>query len=119
MFITRAIPYKRDWEELLTSGHFDVSTYGYGGRRGLLVTVKGGTPWEAPTIFLPAQGIRETSSPSVFEKDASCYYWSCDLNVQSRTTAWIWKNEPDSKNIPIVPFDRWKGLPLRPVLHSD
>ena len=82
--------------------------------KGVTVTIEGGTPWTAPTIFLPAAGAFYLYTNRLSDQGNSCHYWSSSLNDINSFTA-IGFTIGESGLSP-VSYDRKTGHSIRPVM---
>ena len=86
------------------------------GNKGLAVTIKGGTPWTDPTIFLPAAG--ERNGDDLAFDSITGYYWSSSLCLTSSDWgqyAHITDNGSGGVFTDIKYFSRHLGMTVRPV----
>jgi uncharacterized protein (TIGR02145 family) len=99
------MPTKTDFEELINYTQNEWTTYN--GINGWMFTSKTNSDnW----IFLPAAGYRETSLGSA---GTIGRYWSSSLNTDYPDFAY--KLFLDSSDVRVTSFDRFFGLPIRPV----
>ena len=98
------MPTQGEWQELIDNTSH-TWTY-HNGVNGQLFTASNGY-----TLFLPAAGYCAFSSPSV--SGSYCYYWSKSLRTGYPATAWF--HGSDSIQCFVSYYERFDGLPVRPV----
>ena len=106
------MPAETEWTALLTN--FDWAWDDT--NKGLTVTIKGGTPWTDPTIFLPAAGERNAIYPLNFPGEIG-YYWSSSLCLSSSDWAEYahLTLKESGASAEIKSFSRILGMSVRPV----
>ena len=102
------MPTVEEWETLIG----DKSNWAWDATKlGRTVTVKGGTAWSDPTIFLPAAGYWFDNE--IINNGSSCSYWSSSLNTEDPRDGFreIITNSSFNRSR----GQRFTGQPVRPV----
>ena len=80
-------------------------------RKGVLVVGRNGRE-----IFMPASGISFYYTP-YYNRDNEGYYWSSSLYDQNNSVCWFMSPNPNIGKIrPSFRYDRYYGMPIRPVV---